>query len=86
MTTAPRYSLREAAETFFRGGRVTARTLARYVRQGRLAAESVGGQYFVTESAVASMLAASTVQPKRSAPEEPAAWPAPENRPGCGSA
>lgn len=81
MTVADRYSLREAAETFFRGGQITARTLARYVRLGKLAAETVGGQYFVTEAAVNTMLESCKVQPKKKAPP----WPAHENRPGCGS-
>lgn len=85
MTVADRYSLREAAATFFRGGQVTARTLARYVRLGKLEAESIGGQYFVTEAAVATMLAASKVQPKPSQQKASPPWPDPENRPGCGS-
>jgi len=51
----PRYDLREAAARFFPGGQIIRDKLKHQIRWGRLDAEMVCGQYFVTESALLSM-------------------------------
>jgi hypothetical protein len=51
----PRYDLREAAARFFPGGQMIRDKLKQQIRWGRLDAEMVCGQYFVTESALLTM-------------------------------
>jgi hypothetical protein len=53
-----RYTLTDAASTFFPNSRLTKRTLQRLGRMGRLRVERIAGVDFVTESAVREMCAA----------------------------
>ena len=65
----PHYDLREAAARFFPGGRITRDKLKYQIRQGRLHAELICGQYFVTALAFLQMCQAH----ERNASTSPAA-------------
>jgi len=66
-TVEPHYTLKEAVERFFPGGRISVRSLRTEIRKGRLRVTEVAGKFLVSESAIAEMLESCKLCPGASA-------------------
>ena len=56
LAVEPHYTLQEAVDPFFPGGRITVRSLRTEIKKGRLQVTEVAGKFLVSESAIAEML------------------------------